>query len=113
MGLAEQIGVPKVSDGCDHVWNQFTIRVPGGRRDGLQKYLAERKIGSAIYYPVPLHLQKCFAPLGYDEGALQVTEKACREVLSLPVYPELTAAEQGTVIDAVAAFCQTKARSAA
>jgi dTDP-4-amino-4,6-dideoxygalactose transaminase len=112
-GLAEQIGVPKVLDGCDHVWNQFTIRVPGGRRDGLQKYLSERKIGSAIYYPVPLHLQKCFAPLGYDEGALQVTEKACREVLSLPVYPELTAAEQGTVIDAVAAFCQTKARSAA
>lgn len=112
-GLAEQIGVPKVVDGCSHVWNQFTIRVPGGRRDALQKYLSERKIGSAIYYPVPLHLQKCFASLGYEEGSLRVTEKACREVLSLPVYPELTAAEQGTVIDAVATFCQTKARSAA
>ena len=51
---------------------------------------------------MPLHLQKCFAALGYEEGSLPVTEQACREVLSLPVYPELTAAEQGTVIDAIA-----------
>ena len=80
---------------ADHVWNQYTVRVTDGRRDALQKYLAERKIGSAIYYPVPLHLQKCFAALGYEPGSLPVTEQACREVLSLPVYPELTAAEQG------------------
>lgn len=112
-GLADQIVVPTVTAGCDHVWNQYTIRVTNGRRDELQRYLSERKIGSAIYYPVPLHLQKCFAPLGYEEGALPVTERACREVLSLPVYPELSAAEQRTVIDAVAGFCQTKARSAA
>ena len=111
--LSDEIAVPTVTDGCEHVWNQYTIRVVGGRRDALQKYLAERKIGAAIYYPVPLHLQKCFASLGYEEGALPMTEKACREVLSLPVYPELTAAEQGMVIDAVAAFCQGKARSAA
>ena len=84
------------------MWNQYTVRVTDGRRDALQKYLADRKIGSAIYYPVPLHLQKCFAALGYEEGSLPVTEQACREVLSLPVYPELTAAEQGRVIDAVA-----------
>ena len=70
------------------------------------KYLADRKIGSAIYYPVPLHLQKCFAALGYEEGSLPVTEQACREVLSLPVYPELTAAEQGSVIDAIAELLQ-------
>jgi dTDP-4-amino-4,6-dideoxygalactose transaminase len=75
--------------------------------------LAERKIGSAIYYPVPLHLQKCFATLGYDEGSLPVTEKACREVLSLPVYPELTASEQDAVIEAVAEFCETQGRAAA
>jgi dTDP-4-amino-4,6-dideoxygalactose transaminase len=112
-GLAEQVVVPSVTDGCAHVWNQYTIRITNGRRDALQKYLAERKIGAAIYYPVPLHLQKCFAALGIEEGSLPVTEKACREVLSLPVYPELTAVEQGAVIDAILAFCQGKARSAA
>jgi dTDP-4-amino-4,6-dideoxygalactose transaminase len=112
-GLADQIVMPNVGAGCEHVWNQYTVRIANGRRDDLQNYLAERKIGSAIYYPVPLHLQKCFAALGYEAGALPVTEKACGEVLSLPVYPELTAAEQGTVIDAVASFCQAKIRSAA
>jgi dTDP-4-amino-4,6-dideoxygalactose transaminase len=112
-GLVEQIVMPKAAAGCTHVWNQYTVRVTNGRRDALQKYLAERKIGSAVYYPVPLHLQKCFAPLGYEAGALPVTEKACREVLSLPVYPELTAAEQGSVIDAIAAFCKAQARNAA
>lgn len=111
--LGEQIVAPTTAEGCSHVWNQYTIRVAGGRRDELQKYLAERKIGSAIYYPVPLHRQKCFAPLGYEEGSLPVTEQACREVLSLPVYPELTAVEQETVIDAIAAFCRGKARNAA
>ena len=109
-GLGSQIVAPRVADDCRHVWNQYTVRVTGGRRDALQKHLAERQIGSAIYYPVPLHLQKCFASLGYREGSLPVTERAAREVLSLPVYPELTAAEQGTVIEAVASFCQAKAR---
>lgn len=104
---------PTASEGCTHVWNQYTVRVTNGRRDALQKYLSDRKIGSAIYYPVPLHLQKCFASLGCEEGSLPVTEKACREVLSLPVYPELTDAEQGAVIDAVAEFCRSKGRAAA
>ena len=100
-GIGGEVVVPTVSDGCHHVWNQYTVRVKNGRRDALQKYLADRKIGSAIYYPVPLHLQKCFAGLGYEAGSLPVTEQACHEVLSLPIYPELTAAEQGAVIDAV------------
>jgi dTDP-4-amino-4,6-dideoxygalactose transaminase len=112
-GLGPQLVTPQTSAANRHVWNQYTVRVTGGRRDALQKYLAERQIGSAIYYPVPLHLQKCFATLGYREGSLPVTERAAREVLSLPVYPELTAAEQETVIDAVAHFCQAKSRSAA
>jgi dTDP-4-amino-4,6-dideoxygalactose transaminase len=107
-GLAGQMVTPKVAKGCKHVWNQYTVRITGGRRDALQKHLAERQIGSAIYYPVPLHLQKCFAALGYREGALPATERAAREVLSLPVYPELTAAEQSTVIDAISHFCQMK-----
>jgi dTDP-4-amino-4,6-dideoxygalactose transaminase len=112
-GLASEIIAPVAAADCDHVWNQYTIRVVDGRRDELQNYLSERKIGSAIYYPVPLHLQKCFAALGYEAGALPVTEQACREVLSLPVYPELTAAEQGAVIEAIAGFCRGTARSAA
>jgi dTDP-4-amino-4,6-dideoxygalactose transaminase len=112
-GLSNQVATPTVAENCRHVWNQYTVRVKDGRRDELQKYLADRKIGSAVYYPVPLHLQKCFASLGYEEGALPVTEEACREVLSLPVYPELTSAEQGLVIDAVAGFYQKRSRSAA
>jgi dTDP-4-amino-4,6-dideoxygalactose transaminase len=62
---------------------------------------------------VPLHLQKCFSRLGYEKGSLPVTEQMCREVLSLPVYPELTAAEQRTVIEAVAEFCHGEGRAAA
>jgi dTDP-4-amino-4,6-dideoxygalactose transaminase len=112
-GLGATLVTPTVADDCHHVWNQYTVRVNNGRRDALQKFLADRKIGSAVYYPVPLHLQKCFAALGYEEGSLPVTEQACREVLSLPVYPELTEAEQGIVIDAVTAFCQSQARAAA
>jgi dTDP-4-amino-4,6-dideoxygalactose transaminase len=87
------------------VWNQFTIRVRDGRRDTLQQELAERKIGSAVYYPVPLHLQKCFAKLGYQPGSLPETEQATVDVLSLPVYAEMTTAEQDVVIGAIAEFC--------
>lgn len=112
-GLGGEIVTPVAAEGCGHVWNQYTVRVKNGRRDALQKHLSERKIGTAVYYPVPLHLQKCFAALGYEAGSLPVTEQACREVLSLPVYPELTAAEQGFVIDSLAEFCQGKARAAA
>jgi len=112
-GIGGEIVAPVVASGSSHVWNQYTVRVKNGRRDALQKHLADRKIGSAIYYPVPLHLQKCFSALGYEEGSLPVTEQACREVLSLPVYPELTAAEQGYVIDSIAEFCQGQSRAAA
>jgi dTDP-4-amino-4,6-dideoxygalactose transaminase len=103
--LGKRIVVPTIDKGCGHVWNQYTVRVKDGRRDALQKYLAERQIGSAIYYPVPLHLQKCFASLDYRAGGLPVTEQACREVLSLPIHPDLTPAEQGAVIDAIDRFC--------
>ena len=113
IGQGEAIVTPTTANDCHHVWNQFTVRVTNGRRDALQKHLSDRKIGSAIYYPVPLHLQKCFAPLGCEKGSLPETEKACREVLSLPVYPEMTEAEQSTVIDAVAEFCQGRTRAAA
>ncbi len=104
LGLDRELGIPQVAAGCDSVWNQYTIRVPDGRRDELQQQLAARKIGSAIYYPVPLHLQECFAELGYSAGSLPATEQASAEVLSLPIYAELTANEQDRTIQAIAEF---------
>ncbi len=102
--LDSKISLPTVKPGCVSVWNQFTVRVRDGEREGLQKHLAEKKIGSAVYYPVPLHLQKCFAFLGHHEGSLPATELACREVLSLPIYECLTAQEQTHVIGAIAEY---------
>lgn len=98
------VEVPREAHGCPSVWNQYTVRVPGGKRDELQKYLADRKIGSAIYYPIPLHLQECFSNYGYQVGDLPHTEQAAHEVLSLPVFPELYPEEQDRVIDAVNQF---------
>lgn len=91
------------SDG-DHTWNQYTIRVPGGGRDALRAHLAAAGIGSEIYYPVPLHLQACFASLGYEAGSLPETERAAEEVLSLPIFPELTLEEQRRVVREIGRF---------
>jgi len=85
-----------------HVFNQYTIRVQN--RDGLQKHLGAREIGNAIYYPVPLHLQKCYAGLGCREGSLPESERAAREVISIPVYPELTGPMARYVADAIREF---------
>lgn len=103
-GLDKNITLPKTVRAAKHVWNQYTIRIPDGRRNDLRKHLSDAKIGTEIYYPVPLHEQKCFAPLGYQLGSLPETEIAARETLALPIFPELTAEEQRTVVASIAAF---------
>src|SRR5690606_26520924 len=112
LGIDRQLGLPQVAEGCATVWNQFTIRVPGGRRDALQQFLSERKIGSAIYYPIPLHRQNCFEALGCQPGSLPASEQAAEEVLSLPIFPEMTREEQDRVIGAIAEFCGVAGGSA-
>ena len=84
------------------IYNQYTLRV--SRRDQLQEHLKKKGIGSSVYYPLPLHLQPCFAYLGYSEGAFPESERASKEVISLPVYPELTTAQLDEVIGAVREF---------
>ena len=102
--LDKILTLPQTARAARHVWNQYTIRVPDGRRDELRKHLAAAKIGTEIYYPVPLHEQACFAGLGYKRGSLPETERAAREVLSLPIFPELTADEQQAVVGSIAGF---------
>ncbi len=103
-GLSGIAGVqaPVCPDGYAHIYHQYVIRT--SRRDDLKAFLAERGIGSMIYYPVPLHQQACFRFLGYREGDLPETERAAAEVLALPVFAELAEAEVAEVCEAIRAF---------
>jgi dTDP-4-amino-4,6-dideoxygalactose transaminase len=103
-GLDGVLKLPPTAPHRRHVWNQYIVRVPDGRRDALRQHLTDRKIGTEIYYPVPLHLQPCLAYLGYRPGDLPETERAAAETLALPIFPELTAAEQELVVHEVAAY---------
>jgi dTDP-4-amino-4,6-dideoxygalactose transaminase len=85
-----------------HVFHQYVIRA--ARRDELRKFLSDRKIGTEVYYPVPLHLQPCFAYLGYSAGDFPESERAASEVLALPMFPELARAEQERVVENIAEF---------
>jgi dTDP-4-amino-4,6-dideoxygalactose transaminase len=85
-----------------HIYHQYVIRTP--QRDALRAHLTKREIGTEIYYPIGLHLQKCFAHLGYKEGDLPETERATRESLALPIYPEISREAQRYVVDAIAEF---------
>ena len=95
-----------VRPGNESIVNQYTIRVPGGRRDALQDFLKARGVGSSVYYPIPLDRQECFEYLGYRPGQFPESERASREVLSLPVFPELTEAQLAYVADSVRAFVE-------
>jgi len=101
-GLLDLVSLPCELPHCRHVYNQFTIRVKQGLRDSLLAALRQQQIGAAIYYPVPLHLQDCFRSLGYQPGDFPAAEAASAEVLSLPIFAELGAERQETVVRAVA-----------
>ncbi len=102
--LTEYCRPPAVASGNYHIYNQFVVRVR--RRDELRQFLSDHGVGSDIYYPIPLHLQKCFSHLGYAAGDCPVSEEASREVLALPVFPELTPEEIRTVVGWIREFYQ-------
>ncbi len=111
-GIDHQVVLPASGETMEHVWNQFTIRVPG-QRDALATHLGEKQIGHAIYYPIPLHQQACFQVEGESPASLPETEKACKEVLSLPIFPELIDDELQQVVGSIGDFFAQQQRSAA
>lgn len=116
-GLTDWVTVPREPSGMRHVFNQYVVRVPASQRDALRKYLQECGVGTEIYYPVPLHLQECFAEFGHRTGDFPHAERAAAETIALPVYPEMTPSQQLHVVNSIAEYvasvCGTAARHAA
>jgi dTDP-4-amino-4,6-dideoxygalactose transaminase len=96
------IQLPHTSAGAHHVFHQYVVRAY--RREELREFLTARKIGTEVYYPIPLHLQPCFVYLGYREGDFPEAERAAKEVLAMPMFPELTEEEQKRVVESIADF---------
>src|SRR5262249_56785922 len=105
-GLDGAVRLPVESPDGLHIFNQFVIRT--SERDALKQHLDERGIGNEIYYPVPFHLQPCFADLGYRRGQFPHAERAAAESLAIPVYGELTASQQEHVVSTIAAFMTSR-----
>lgn len=103
-GLSDLVGVPLEREGVYHIYNQFVVRVPADRRDGLVSHLQDVGIGCDIYYPVPCHLQECFSSEGWKRGDFPEAERAASETLALPVYAELSQEQKTAVVDAIAEF---------
>lgn len=102
--LEERVKPPTEQPGKFHVFNQYVVRVPAAARDALRTHLAARRVGTEIYYPVPLHLQECFASLGHKPGDFPQSEAAAFETLALPMYPELSENAQNHVVRSIAEF---------
>ena len=110
-GLEQAVTLPVERPGCFHVYSQFVVRVDGLQRDAIRAHLASRKVGSEVYYPIPLHLQKCFAALGHRPGDFPVAEAAARETIALPMYPELTEPMQRHVVGSIAEYLRGAGRA--
>ena len=110
-GLALRTPAPATEGDTRHIYNQYVIRVPAGLREPLREHLKAHSIGHEVYYPVPLHLQECFAHLGYTKGRLPESEAAANETIALPVYPELTETQRGYVVETIVAFLRDHAGS--
>jgi dTDP-4-amino-4,6-dideoxygalactose transaminase len=110
-GLESRVTLPTEPRDCRHIFNQFVIR--SADRDGLKRHLDECGIGNEIYYPVPFHLQPCFADLAYPPGRFPEAERAARETLAIPIYGELTLDQQRLVVETIAQFVQAADRTAA
>jgi dTDP-4-amino-4,6-dideoxygalactose transaminase len=103
-GLTDVVVPPRTLPERRHAYHQYVVRVPNGERDGLAGFLRESGIGVEVYYPVPLHLQDCYASLGKAEGSFPESERAAREVLALPIYPELTPERIEAVVERMRAY---------
>ncbi len=103
-GLDRTIVLPVEHGDCFHVYNQYVIRAPASSRDALRAHLASRRVGTEIYYPIPLHLQVCFASLGHAPGDFPLAEAAANSTIALPMYPELSATAQAHVVSSISEF---------
>ncbi|MGB7326986.1 MAG: DegT/DnrJ/EryC1/StrS family aminotransferase [Rubripirellula sp.] len=109
----ETMVLPYEDPNAFHVWNQYAVRIPGGRRDALRAHLSEQNVGSEIYYPIPVHKQECYRDNKYADVSLPETDKACAEIMNLPIFPGLTESEQRQVVDTVAKFYSASNRMVA
>lgn len=112
-GLVGFVRRPSVMPGCRHTFNQYVIRVPAEHRDPLVQHLRANGVSCDIYYPLPLHLQECFRYLDHQEGDFPVSEEACRTVLALPIFPEITAEQQLRVVETLSGYARQSLRKAA